>query len=152
MIRRPPRSTLFPYTTLFRSNRGGLACNFKQYNATYGSTPVLGSGNGFLYTLAPSITPGLTGVVGKVYDGSTTATLAPGNYTVTGAIDGDTVVLGNATASYDSRNVGSAKLVTASGIAITGASNGGIPAYGYTLASSGAAASIGSITPALLTI
>src|SRR3712207_7106659 len=24
MIRRPPRSTLFPYTTLFRSNRGGV--------------------------------------------------------------------------------------------------------------------------------
>src|SRR3712207_7885258 len=27
MIRRPPRSTLFPYTTLFRSDRdGGCAC------------------------------------------------------------------------------------------------------------------------------
>src|SRR3712207_7219971 len=25
MIRRPPRSTLFPYTTLFRSDRGRLA-------------------------------------------------------------------------------------------------------------------------------
>src|SRR5260221_5256865 len=25
MIRRPPRSTLFPYTTLFRSHRGGRA-------------------------------------------------------------------------------------------------------------------------------
>src|SRR2546430_9017177 len=25
MIRRPPRSTLFPYTTLFRSNRGEYA-------------------------------------------------------------------------------------------------------------------------------
>src|SRR2546430_10255933 len=24
MIRRPPRSTLFPYTTLFRSQRGGV--------------------------------------------------------------------------------------------------------------------------------
>src|SRR5438034_7972261 len=24
MIRRPPRSTLFPYTTLFRSHRGGI--------------------------------------------------------------------------------------------------------------------------------
>src|SRR5258707_7463423 len=24
MIRRPPRSTLFPYTTLFRSDRGGV--------------------------------------------------------------------------------------------------------------------------------
>src|SRR5256885_7708899 len=26
MIRRPPRSTLFPYTTLFRSARSGLEC------------------------------------------------------------------------------------------------------------------------------
>src|SRR3970040_2850246 len=26
MIRRPPRSTLFPYTTLFRSSRGGSGC------------------------------------------------------------------------------------------------------------------------------
>src|SRR2546421_9725337 len=26
MIRRPPRSTLFPYTTLFRSNQRALAC------------------------------------------------------------------------------------------------------------------------------
>src|SRR2546425_11458596 len=26
MIRRPPRSTLFPYTTLFRSDGRGLAC------------------------------------------------------------------------------------------------------------------------------
>src|ERR1039457_6538204 len=29
MIRRPPRSTLFPYTTLFRSDEGrGLACDY----------------------------------------------------------------------------------------------------------------------------
>src|SRR2546429_4901124 len=27
MIRRPPRSTLFPYTTLFRSSRGCCACS-----------------------------------------------------------------------------------------------------------------------------
>src|SRR5689334_24266289 len=26
MIRRPPRSTLFPYTTLFRSDRAGFRC------------------------------------------------------------------------------------------------------------------------------
>src|SRR2546427_8679025 len=26
MIRRPPRSTLFPYTTLFRSHEGGRRC------------------------------------------------------------------------------------------------------------------------------
>src|SRR2546421_9504421 len=28
MIRRPPRSTLFPYTTLFRSQQGGVAETF----------------------------------------------------------------------------------------------------------------------------
>src|SRR2546430_8874434 len=27
MIRRPPRSTLFPYTTLFRSDEGGNDCS-----------------------------------------------------------------------------------------------------------------------------
>src|SRR3712207_7962650 len=30
MIRRPPRSTLFPYTTLFRSTRGCIRCLRKQ--------------------------------------------------------------------------------------------------------------------------
>src|SRR3712207_8466153 len=37
MIRRPPRSTLFPYTTLFRSNaekRGGLATSRPYWWAT----------------------------------------------------------------------------------------------------------------------
>src|SRR5690554_7123640 len=31
MIRRPPRSTLFPYTTLFRSDREQFANNQSQY-------------------------------------------------------------------------------------------------------------------------
>src|SRR2546430_11552968 len=30
MIRRPPRSTLFPYTTLFRSRRGAARCDQQQ--------------------------------------------------------------------------------------------------------------------------
>src|SRR3954449_7180319 len=30
MIRRPPRSTLFPYTTLFRSNSGTLIANARK--------------------------------------------------------------------------------------------------------------------------
>src|SRR3712207_8707004 len=30
MIRRPPRSTLFPYTTLFRSRKSSTAFNLKQ--------------------------------------------------------------------------------------------------------------------------
>src|SRR5205085_9728454 len=75
--------------------RGGLAYNFKQYRATYGVTTVQGTGNGFLYTIAPTITPSLIGSVSKGYDGTTTATLAGGNYYLSGAIDGDTVTLNN---------------------------------------------------------
>src|SRR3712207_7073053 len=36
MIRRPPRSTLFPYTTLFRSSRGGSARTRKAGGVTIG--------------------------------------------------------------------------------------------------------------------
>src|SRR3712207_8261390 len=32
MIRRPPRSTLFPYTTLFRSNGRGETCEHARYH------------------------------------------------------------------------------------------------------------------------
>src|SRR5256885_7640190 len=34
MIRRPPRSTLFPYTTLFRSPVPNGGCAFTQYQGT----------------------------------------------------------------------------------------------------------------------
>src|SRR5260370_4510280 len=36
MIRRPPRSTLFPYTTLFRSDQADKAWNWKQINDSIG--------------------------------------------------------------------------------------------------------------------
>src|SRR3712207_7511584 len=42
MIRRPPRSTLFPYTTLFRSSRETLALTKMNWNSTQfdGSSPI----------------------------------------------------------------------------------------------------------------
>src|SRR3712207_8071185 len=36
MIRRPPRSTLFPYTTLFRSSEGGLGVDQAGINVRAG--------------------------------------------------------------------------------------------------------------------
>src|SRR2546427_8295822 len=46
MIRRPPRSTLFPYTTLFRSGMCGLQTSHRYGNATMlASDFVLGIGN-----------------------------------------------------------------------------------------------------------
>ena len=133
-------------------NRGGLAYGFKQYNALFGTTPVnpLASGNGFLYTLAPTITPGLTGTVSKSYDGTPTATLAPGNFTVAGAVDGDTVTL-SGSGSYDNRNVGTTKTVTATGITAS-AVNGAATVYGYAVSPTTASANIGTITAAPLTV
>src|SRR2546429_6785418 len=39
MIRRPPRSTLFPYTTLFRSVLQWLGCNRRSHGAAAGHHP-----------------------------------------------------------------------------------------------------------------
>src|SRR5699024_623626 len=68
----------------------GLGYNFKQYDATYGVSAVAGSGNGVLYTLAPTLTVGLAGTTSKVYDANTLATIGPGNYHVSGLRPADT--------------------------------------------------------------
>src|SRR5260221_1939765 len=55
MIRRPPRSTLFPYTTLFRSSKvpSGFAGAFPLGVAfAVGWTPCVGPGLGTILTLA----------------------------------------------------------------------------------------------------
>ena len=133
-------------------NRGGLAYNFKQYNATFGSTVVAGTGNGFLYTLAPVITPSLIGSVSKQYNGTTAATLTASNYTFSGAIDSDTVTLNNpANGIYSSPNVGTNINVSVTGISIVSATNGSATVYGYQIIPT-ANANIGQITQAPLTI
>jgi hypothetical protein len=65
---------------------GSLAPNYKQYNARYGTTTVLGTGNGFLYTYAPSVTASLVGSTTKVYDGVASASLIASNYSLSGEV------------------------------------------------------------------
>lgn len=134
-------------TTPASDTRGGLVADFKQYNATTAST-VLGTGDGMLYSVAPTLTAGLTGSTSKTYDATTTASLVAGNFTLSGAIDGDTVGLDLAGmgATYDTKNVGTGKTVTATGLALDSASNGATAVYGYQLASTSANGAIGSIT------
>jgi len=135
--------------------RNGIVYNFKQYNATYGVTAVLGTGNGFLYTTAPVVSANLTGTVSKQYNGTTVATLAPANYAASsGAIDGDTVVLNTpTTGTYDTRNVGTGKTITSlSGLAITSATNGAATVYGYQVSSTPGSANVGTITAEPVTI
>src|SRR3712207_7049316 len=45
MIRRPPRSTLFPYTTLFRSNEGDVGQGADSLDLT------LGPGDGYVFVV-----------------------------------------------------------------------------------------------------
>ncbi len=132
--------------------RGGLVYDFKQYNAIYGTTPVQGTGSGFLYSIAPSITPDLTGTVSKSYTGTDAATLTQSNYTYSGNIDGDVITFSPTTGTYDSVNVGTNINVTVTGITIVSAVDGSAIVYGYQLSPTTASANIGTITPAELTI
>jgi filamentous hemagglutinin family protein len=126
--------------------RNGLSYNFKQYNFTNINQAVLGSGNGFLYTLAPTVTPVLTGTVSKIYNGDDVATLAASNYTTTGTVDGDSVTLNTpSTGTYDDKNVTGSQTVNVSGIGIDAASNGSATVYGYGVTNSVSGA-IGNIT------
>jgi len=128
---------------------GGLAPAFAQYNAPFG-TAALGTGNGFLYSLAPKITvTGLTGNVTKTYDGTTAATLALGNVTTSGLVNGDVLSALALSSTYASSNA-------ATGISVTSAASptsfsvttaGGLTAYGYQFAAGAKSANIGTINP-----
>jgi hypothetical protein len=133
-------------------NDGGLTPAFIQYAATYnigaltGTTPAV-SGNGLLYSLAPTIT---VSSVTKVYDGTVALPTGVSAYTFGGAINNDSVTINPSGASgvYASQNVGANIGVTLNGITVS-ASNNGIPVFGYGLAAANGG-NIGTITPATL--
>jgi hypothetical protein len=91
---------------------------------------------------AAPLTVELTGTVSKTFDGTNAATLAPGNYSLTGVLAGDSVVLNNpADGTYDDSTVGSDKLVSVSGLELTGADSAN-----YALPSDEVSGRIGEIT------
>ncbi len=129
--------------------RGGLIPAFKQYGAVSGST-VLGTGNGFLYSVVPSATASLVGPITKTYDGSLVATLTGANYSVTG-IDGDVVVLNNpSTGIFDTKDFGTGKTVTSGASSVVSASNGAATVFGYNPLVAPATGAVGSIGAASL--
>src|SRR5690554_8231951 len=73
MIRRPPRSTLFPYTTLFRSGIGGKMVS--QLFADQAKLPIVLNQN---YSI-PAFVNENTLVIGSSYSGNTEETLAAVN-------------------------------------------------------------------------
>ncbi|KPF47910.1 hypothetical protein IP87_09350 [beta proteobacterium AAP121] len=132
--------------------RSGLVPAFKQYNAP-AATPPAAAGNGLLYSLAPTLSATLQGAVNKVYDGSTAATLAAGNFALGGALAGDTVTLTPVTAGlYADRNAGTGKTVLATGLSYTAVDAAtGVPVFGYGF-SGNASGAVGGITAAPLVL
>jgi len=97
------------------------------------------------------VTASLTGMANKTYDGNNTATLAPGNFLLSGFVSTDLATVTKTTGTYANKNVGSNILVNTtlatndfSAASGTNLSNYTLPtsAYGY----------IGSITPAFLSV
>jgi hypothetical protein len=95
-----------------------------------------------------TLTAALIGTVEKTYNGTTVATLAAGNYQLSGIIAGDIVSLNNpAVGTYSTKDVGTLKTVSVSGLALSGASAGN-----YQLASTTISAPIGQIIPKALAL
>ena len=133
-------------------NLGGLVPGFIQYNAPIGTAAVAGAtGNGVFYSLAPTLSvSGVTGTVKKTYDGTTSATLANGNFTDTGLVNGD--IIASAAGTYSQSDVGTGLTVTSpSSIAGFNIVNGSTPVYGYALSGASKTANIGEIDAAQLT-
>ncbi|TFL11238.1 filamentous hemagglutinin N-terminal domain-containing protein [Pusillimonas caeni] len=138
-----------------QTNLDGLAYDFKQYNARYGSSAVLGQGNGVLYTLAPVLDVGLKGVVDKTYDGTDAAAITDSNYVLkAGLQDGDHVAFSKpAKGRYSDQNAAAGKTVTVDGLQILEAyeADSGAKIYGYRINAS-ASADVGRIDRRAITI
>ena len=100
------RSATATYT-LANGGNGGLASNYQLANST-------GLTASIYQAQITAISGSLTGTVSKVYDGSTVATLAPSNYSLSGFAIGDGATVIKATGSYDSAGAGTGKTVTVS--------------------------------------
>jgi MBG domain (YGX type)/YDG domain len=105
--------------------------------------------NGGLTVNPAVLAAGLTGTVGKDYDGNTAANrITPANYTLTGVVNGDAVALNDPTSGvYATANVGTGITITVTGLALSGRG-----AANYVLANNSAAGKIGTISPAELVV
>lgn len=145
-------------TTPLNDTRGtplNTAYNFKQYATAAGGAAAQSTGNGFIYSVAPTLTGNLSGTATKTYDGTTSVPTTNLTYSGSG-LGGDTVSITNnfTSAGYANRNAGSSKTVTA---AVTGLNTGlvtdsnGKPVYGYANTST-ASATVGTINQASVTV
>lgn len=122
---------------------GNLSSSAGDYKLS--STSMIGTTNGQI--TAKSVSIAQVGTITKTYDGTTTATLKPGGYTITGMIAGDGVSVATLTGAYNTKHAGSGLLVSFTGVSLTGAN-----AANYSLGSSSLTNWAGKIDPQAITV
>jgi hypothetical protein len=96
----------------------------------FGYNPVVAPASGLVGVINTATITGITGITAaKVYDGGTSATAVTSGATFTGAVPGDTLGVTATGASFSDKNVGTGKVVTATGLTLNGPD-----AANYTLA------------------
>ena len=126
---------------------------------TFGGLALTGTGNGD-YTLTAStqaatitprtVTASIIGDPSKTYNGSTSATLSPSNFSLTGVISGESFTVTQTAGTYNSKDVSTATTVTASLSAANFTPGSGTLASDYTLSTTASGA--GNINAAPLTV
>ena len=99
---------------------------------------------------AKTLTASIIGDPTKPYDGSTSATLTPANFSLSGVVSGESFTVTKASGTYNSKDVATANTVTAGLIATDFTPGAGTLASNYTLPSSASGA--GHITPLTVTV
>ena len=130
--------------------------NIGTYDITY-SAGTLSSALGYQINYASNatafivnprtITASLTGTVEKSYDGLSSATLANNNYALSTLYGTDDVYISHASGTYNTANAGSGKLVSVTGLALSGTKAGN-----YVLASTSASGNVGLVDQKSLVI
>jgi len=100
--------------------------------------------------LPKSLSLGLTGALGKTYDGTANATLAANNYLLTGFVGSDAATIGKTGGSYNAAGVAAAHTVSVSLGASDYVAGGATLLSNYSLPASATAPA--SIAPAVLTV
>ncbi|MES2653155.1 MAG: YDG domain-containing protein [Bacteroidota bacterium] len=111
------------------------------YTLSTTSATTTGAITAKVLTLALNAVP----AIAKTYDGLTTASLASGNYTLTGIVGAESVTV-TGSASYDTKTVGTGKTVIANTFVLAGADAGN-----YTLSTT-TATTTGTITTKAITL
>ncbi len=115
----------------------------------------LSPGSGLSYTVTPAaivlqtVSAGLTGTTEKVYDATTTATLTPANFILSGFVNGDGATVTKTTGTYANKNAGTSILVSTTLNQSDFSPTGSTSFANYTLPTS-ASGNIGKITPVSL--